>query len=259
MVKLLQAKDVNAAQEAVDADLTAAEESEARARFAPTGTPGDLSDGGMVNGAKLTPMIGGRPSPEGRAVARRAWMWNGTPSVLPLGWNPDGTLHDGGRKYLLKRTCMCCYAGGFRGSQCPSCRKNNCSRCRGATMPHKLIPTFYLREEDVPFPVETHGDIACFMPSCYRRNADGFLTQEAMRFHAATKHKMEYQAHQEAAQASEKSEIATLRARLDAMTRMPIAPPAEVRPKAKMGRPSNKDKAAALAAAGSSSISSTKE
>src|SRR3990167_8957125 len=103
MVKLLEETPDTVAEDALDAVMTEMEEREARARFAQTppsrgGNDPDLSDGGVINGARLTPMNNGRPVEKGRAVARRAWTWNGSETVLPLAWNPDGTVHDGGRR-----------------------------------------------------------------------------------------------------------------------------------------------------------------
>lgn len=219
MVKLLKASEIDPANEAVDVQLSQAEEeAAARKQFAPTGTPGDLADGGMVNGVRLTPFQDGSPQGQGRPVARLAWMWNGTQSLLPLAYDPSGKTHDGGRKYLLKRACLCCNAAGFRGVTCPNCVKSHCTRCGGRPDAKKVISCFYLRKEDVPYPAKFYGSIPCFLAFCVRRDDRGFKTEEEMRMHARSRHRMEYQAHQETLTALRNDEVATLRSRLDAMT-----------------------------------------
>ena len=211
--------------------ITDQEEEEASRRFARPGRVGDLSDGGMVGGVRMTPMRDGKKQATGRAAARRGWMWNGTESLLPLAWNPDGTVHDGARKYLLKRHCLCCHTGGFRGAQCPNCVKSNCEQCGGSTDRTKvhvlgsgkviqgwIIPNFYLRKEDVPFPARFYGSIDCFLGFCPRSGGRGFLTEQDMRMHARTRHRMEYQAYQDGLAANRSDEVESLRRRLDAMT-----------------------------------------
>ncbi len=215
MVKLLEANQVDIANEEVDAVMTADEEAIARQRFARTENPGDLSDGGMVGGARLTPMQGGRKLERGRPAARMAWMWNGTESVLPLAWNPDGTVHDGARRYILKRHCRCCGLSGFRGMQCPVCVKKQCTRCGGSTDPKKVIPCFYLHKEDVPFPSRFYGSIPCFLTSCIRTGDRGFLTEEEMRMHARSRHRMEYQAYVETKTAARADQVEILQRRVD--------------------------------------------
>ena len=217
MPVILEETEIDPIAEEVDLVMTRAEEEEANRRFAPAADPGDLSDGGMVGGARLTPMSAGRKLVRGRAAARRAWMWNGTESLIPLAWNPDGTHHDRGMRYLLKRHCLCCGKGGFHGAQCPNCVKSGCTTCRGSTNRTKIIPCFYLRQEDVPFPAKFYGNIPCFLTSCIRQGDRGFLTDQDMRLHARTRHRMEYQAHMEALEAGKQDEVADLRRRLDAM------------------------------------------
>ncbi len=221
MVKLLEANQVDIANEEVDAVMTADEEAIARQRFARTENPGDLSDGGMVSGARIRPMQAngrlaerGKPA-QGRPAARMAWMWNGTESVLPLAWNPDGTVHDGARRYLLKRHCLCCNESGFRGMQCPVCAKKQCTRCGGSTEPKKIIPCFYLHKKDVPFPSRFYGNISCFLPSCIRTGDRGFLTEEEMRMHARSRHRMEYQAYVETKTAARADQVEILQRRVD--------------------------------------------
>ena len=113
--------------EQVDLDLAAADQGMVNmGRFGPMQKAPDLSDGGKVGGARLYPMNNGKEQSKGRAAARQAWTWNGTSSLIPLAWNPDGTMHDGGRRYLYKRYCMCCTNSGFRGGVCPKCAKEGC-------------------------------------------------------------------------------------------------------------------------------------
>lgn len=240
MVKLLEANEVDTENEAVDAVLTEAEEGIARRKFARTEQPGDLSDGGMVNGAMLRPMqADGRlaergKATQGRPAARRAWMWDGTETVLPLAYQPDGKSHDGARRYLLKRHCLCCNYGGFRGVQCPNCVKNQCNRCGASTVRAKIIPCFYLRQEDVPYPAKFYGSIPCFLSFCIRQGDRGFKTQEEMRMHARSRHRMEYQAYMETLAATRVDEITALRAQVDALMRgqMQTQPVATVATKA---------------------------
>ena len=217
MVKLLEASEIDTENEAVDAILTEEEESDAKRRFNRNESSEDLSDGGMVGGARISPMRGGKKVEKGRAAARRAWMWNGTETVLPLAWNPDGTVHDGARRYMLKRHCLCCNAGGFRGMQCPNCSKNQCTHCASGTDRKKIIPNFYLKKDNVPFPSRFFGSIPCFLSNCVRRDDRGFLTQEEMRIHARSRHRMEYQAYMETQAAERVDEVTILRQRLDAM------------------------------------------
>lgn len=221
MPKILVDADIDPiADEVEQAIMTATEEAEAEAAVAtlPRGEmAGDLSDGGRVGGVTLTPMRNGRKVAEGRAAARRAWMYNGTESLLPLAWNPDGTMHDGARRYLLKRHCLCCKIGGFRGAQCPNCVKSGCGICNVSTKPKVVIPCFYLRKDDVPFPERFYGSIECFLTDCARRGEQGFQTEPDMRMHAMTRHKLQYQAYQAAQEASKTDEIGELKARLDAM------------------------------------------
>ncbi len=236
MVKLLEATDADLDSDALEATMTEAEEKAAHARFAPTaqtdrhGNSPDLSDGGMVNGARITPMTGGRPTANGRAAARRAWTWNGTETVLPLAWDTDGKVHDGGRRYLLKRWCLCCNWGGFRGRTCPQCRKNACVRCQGSTSqkPQTLqngktingfiIPVFYLQKDDVPFQTRFYGNVNCMIATCPRNGEYGFQTEEDMRMHARLRHRMEYQIRQETAASRGRSETQELREMVNALT-----------------------------------------
>lgn len=230
MVKLLDASEVDPITEQAELLMTEAEEAEAHQRFAPAAAPGDLSDGGMVGGVRVRPMQGGRTLSKGRAAARLAWMWNGTESVLPLGWNPEGTRHNAALPYLAKRHCLCCNASGFVGGRCPYCAKTNCTQCmagtdrakvhtleNGKTIRGWLIPCFYLRKDDVPFPARFYGPIPCFLALCPRRGERGFLTEQDMRVHAASRHRMEYRAHVETINASRTDELEALRRRVDSL------------------------------------------
>ena len=230
MVKLLEASEIDPIAEQVQSDMTEAEEAEAHQRLRAGREAGDLSDGGMVGGVRVRPMQNGRTLSKGRAAARLAWMWNGTESVLPLGWNPEGTRHNGAMPYLAKRHCLCCNNSGFVGGQCPKCARTSCIQCMASTDRTKvqslqngkiirgwIIPNFYLRQEDVPFPARLYGSIPCFLELCPRRGGRGFLTEQDMRVHAGSRHRMEYRAYVESANASKTDEVAELRRRIDSL------------------------------------------
>lgn len=191
----------------------------------------DLSDGGMVNGVRVRPARD-KAVTKGRPSARRAWMANGTETLLPLAWDTDGKVQDYGAHYFRKRLCLCCQRGGFKGRRCPDCVKKECSLCNSSSNPKKVIPCFYRRKEDAPFLREFYGSIDCFLVGCAMRGEQGFLTQADMRLHAHSMHKLEYQAHLESLEADKKDEVTELRNRLDAlMTRMAVGPAQEQPPK----------------------------
>ena len=223
MVKLLTPDKVDLEQEEVDLVMTRAEEDAANRSVAvapglgTTTAAGDLSDGGMVGGVRVTPMVNGVKQAQGRAAARMSWMWDGTPSVLSLKYDPSGKSHDGAKPYLLKRHCLCCGHGGFRGSQCPNCVRNQCVNCKGSTTRGKIIPNFYLRKEDVPFPQKIFGPVDCFLQLCTRRGAQGFKSEEEMRMHARNRHRQEYQAHMDALASQKTDQVAMLERRIDGL------------------------------------------
>lgn len=210
MPKILNEEDVDQIAEDLDSEMTAAEEEDAFARVASARAANDLSDGGKVGGARIYPTRGGVKQEQGRAASRMSWMWDGTVSELPLAWNPDGTQHDGARHYLLKRHCLCCGASGFFGP-CKACIKANCQHCEAGTNQKKVIPCFYLRKSQVPFPAKFFGSIPCFMPTCPRQGSKGFKSEEDMRIHARKRHGMEYQAHTETLAAHKADEVDQLR------------------------------------------------
>jgi hypothetical protein len=222
LVKVMSESDIDSiSNEVDDAIMTATEVAMAEASVATMPSSqqaGDLSDGGTVGGVTLSPMVNGKKVEEGRPAARQAWMWNGTATLLPLTWNTDGTMHDGARKYLLKRHCLCCKTGGFRAAQCPNCVKSRCHLCHASTKPKTVIACFYLTKDAVPFPTRFYGDIDCFLKECARRGEGaGFLTEQDMRFHARSRHKLEYEAFQEAQESVKGNEMADLKAQINAM------------------------------------------
>lgn len=185
----------------------------------------DLTDGGVVNGVRVRPARDKNVT-KGRAVARRAWMANGTETLLPLAWDPEGLHHDSAARYFRKRLCLCCQGAGFKGSRCPACVKNDCSRCSGNSNPKVIIPCFYRKREEAPFAAQMYGSIPCFLGSCIRRGDRGFLSDVAMRLHARNRHRLEYQAYTESQAASKTDEVADLRKRVDElMTIMLQLPP----------------------------------
>ena len=235
MPNLLEETAGDIAADQLVGEMTAAEERDARAAFTMPAQVGDLSNGGRVGGVWLQPMSNGRPIAKGRAAARRAWTYNGSETTLPLAWNPDGTIHDGARRYMAKRYCLCCGIGGFRFAPgkpqiCPNCAHNNCTVCNagtdttkvhhlenGKTIQGWIIRCFYLRKEDVPFPTRFYGSVDCFLESCIRRDGRGFKTEADMRLHARSRHRLEYQGWLESQTASQNNEVESLRRRLDAM------------------------------------------
>ena len=214
MPNVLEITDRAEIAEEESESLTAEEETYERTRYASTGDAPDLSNGGMVNGVRVRPARDKNVT-KGRPNARKAWMWNGTESLLPLAWDTDGRIHDGAKRYFDKRYCLCCRGGTFKGRQCPYCVRNACIHCQSSTDKKKIIPCFYRTQESVPFPSKRYGSIACFLAICPRQGNQGFLAEEDMRLHARLMHKMEYQAHVESLAASKTDEITELRKRLD--------------------------------------------
>lgn len=253
MPNILEEIEVDSVIDVLEMEMTAAEEEAAFAQLSVPDQVGDLGDGGMVGGVRLTPLQNGVKQEKGRAVTRRAWRWDGTESLLPLAWDTDGKRHDGARFHLLKRHCICCKFSGFRGVQCPACIKNNCTICRSSTVRGKIIPCYYLKEEDVPFPVRLYGSIDCFLVFCVRRGERGFKTEEDMRVHARTRHRMEYQAHLDSRQTEEAGELTTLREQVAMLTAAMLngqAPREEVA--AQPAKPRGRRKKAAPVTAGTS-------
>ncbi len=146
---------------------------------------------------------------DGRAASRPAWMWDGTPSELTLSWNPDGTRHDYGHKYLEKKHCLCCGDSGFKRF-CRKCRKNSCGTCRNATDKSKIIPCFYIKKDDVPYQAKFYGDIDCFLPTCARKDSQGFQSEEDMHMHAMGRHTKQFEAHQGVKRSTETSKMDAL-------------------------------------------------
>lgn len=230
MVKVLTDEELDPATEEVNLAIDLAEEKAALPNWpsvTSTQQVPDLSDGGTVNGVRVMPMQNHVRQTKGRPTVRRAWMWNGTESMLPLSWNPEGTRHDGARRYLLKRHCLCCHSGGFLGVTCLKCVRTNCSKCaagtdrkteqqlgNGETIRGWIIPNFYLSRAQVPFPTRIYGSVNCFLEFCPRRDSMGFLTEQDMRIHARSRHRMEYQAFIEAQEANKHDELDSLRSQV---------------------------------------------
>lgn len=175
------------------------------------GNFGDLSNGGSVGSAEVIPVgksgrviFDKKLREPGRPTVRQVWMWNGTPSTIPLAYESTGKRHDGGRRYLLKRHCTVCLYTGFLGPICPQCKKDG----RELAPP---IAAFYLKKSQVPKPATYFGNVDCFVPTCIRRGQYGFLDEMRMREHAMSKHSREYRAFQDSQQASSVKEIEMLR------------------------------------------------
>jgi hypothetical protein len=216
MVVLLKDSEVDPDTEALDNIMTEAESDAATGSLHTTPMPVEnLHDGKRGNRVTM-----------GRAVARRAWMWDGTPTLLPIAWNPEGTQQDGGRAYMNKRHCLCCGVSGFRGN-CLKCIKSNCVGCRAGTDRTKLIRCYYLTKEAVPFPQKFYGPIDCFQSSCVRRNGMGFQTEEDMRMHARSKHRMEYASRQETLAEAKSDETIELRKQVAHLTNLVLGQTAQ--------------------------------
>jgi hypothetical protein len=164
---------------------------------------------------------------QGRAAARQVWTWDGAPSLIPLAWNPDGTVHDSGKAFMTKRHCLCCNDSGFRTAQCRRCKQNNCPNCRGSRIKEKVIPNFYLRKSDVPYAQKVYGEIDCFLPTCPRKGAAGFITEEDMRLHAIGRHKLQYEVFQSTQESKRQSEIDDLKGLVNILLAGQVQQPAK--------------------------------
>lgn len=172
---------------------------------------GDLTDGGKVGAATVFPTQDGKRIGMGRANSWPAWMWDGTPTRLPLAWQRRGKTHDSAMHYRRKKHCLCCNEGGFLTRTCPGCVKRNCTKCGGQDNPKVVIRCFYLREKDVPYPREFYGKIGCFLPTCPRQGELGFLSGEEMRIHARFMHSAQYRSHLENQESIKDDEIRRMR------------------------------------------------
>lgn len=223
MPKALIESEIDSIAEQIDADMAESGEEAAipKHRTVAEGHQGDLSDGGQVGSARLTVQgesgripydkKAGFTREPGRPTVRQVWMWNGTPSTIPLAYEPSGKSHDGGRRYLLKRHCTVCNFGGFKGAACPACRKEGREYSPS-------VPLYYLKRSLVPEQQRFFGEVDCIVPTCVRRGRYGFLDDAQMRQHAMGKHRQEYRAYQDSQQNSQASEIAAMRAQIQALT-----------------------------------------
>lgn len=231
MPKLLAPDEIDPIAEQVDQDMQDQGEEAAltKHKFDPLASFQDLSDGGQVGAARLRAMPeSGRidfkqKAEPGRPSARRVWDWRGRESTIPLSWDTDGKIHDGGRRYLLKRHCIVCQHSGFYGRVCPNCRKNGM-----APKPNSIVPCFYLRKEQTPDHLHAYGGVDCMVEQCVRRGEYGFRNNTEMRQHAMKKHKDEYKAAMDEAAASKTDEISALRQELADMRSRMSAPAAPV-------------------------------
>lgn len=221
MPKAMTEAEIDPIAEQVDQDMMESGEGVQvpQHKIAAEAFTGDLSDGGRVGRARLTPVgesgrvIFDKDKREpGRPTVRVVWTWDGRQSTIPLAYEPSGKRHDGGRRYLLKRKCTVCGYAGFYGPTCPMCKRDG----RELAPP---IPAFYLRYEQVPKPQRFYGNVDCFVETCIRRGQYGFPDETQMRQHAMGKHRMEYRAYQDSRQGSNERELAELRAQVAALTR----------------------------------------
>lgn len=205
MVRLLEDREVDLDAESLDNTIVEADDADVRESIA-------RLNGSFMPVENLRDGRRGNRITKGRAVARRAWMWDGTESVIPLAWTPNGLVNDRGQHYLRKLHCVCCNLSGT-WKRCPQCV--NCTRCRGGSDKTALIKCFYLKKKDVPFPKDLYGAVDCFHPSCIRKGSVGFKSQETMRLHARSKHRMEYASFMEAQAAARDTETDSLRHQVD--------------------------------------------
>ena len=220
MPRTLQETDIDPIAEQVDMDMLETGEVVAPPvhAFSPDQRV-DLHDGGNLGGVRVVPLgDSGRiefdraKREPGRPTTRMAWTWDGRATELPLAWTPSGKQHDGARKYLLKRHCMVCNFAGFYGNVCPACRKAGRPQ-----RPGSITPAYYLKKSQVPNPLQPFGSVDCFVRACPRRGEYGFHADIEMRQHAASRHRAEYRAYQEAATANAKTEVDLLREQINAM------------------------------------------
>lgn len=226
-ILLANAETEDQEAEALDIALSDAEVNTEMERLARApGEAGDLSYGGRVGEVNVHPNptrnSNGNMVSNGRPNARSAWTWDGTPTTLPLGWNPEGTQHNGARPHLAKKHCHCCGFNGFRITSktpgCPMCTRNNCRNCQGGRDRSKIIPCFYLRQDRVPYPREKDTSVDCFLFSCVRRGGNGFKDEADMRLHGRTKHRQEYQSYLESQRSTEAREVDQLRQQVAVLT-----------------------------------------
>lgn len=238
MPRVLEPTDMDAVEQQAEEVATAEEIAAEERRFmrTPQEQIGDLTDGGTVHGARLYPTRDGIAQLHGRAAAIRAWRWDGAETVLPLAWNPQGTRNDGGRAYFLKRYCTCCGYAGFKTRYCPTCVRTHCTNCNGSTEPKKIIRAFYRHKEDVPFPQRFYGDINCIIAGCPRRDGRGFKTEQDMRVHAMSKHRMEYRAYLEVEAAKRSDEVEELRRELAEVRAVALKRPPSIRGNRRSGK-----------------------
>ena len=235
MVTLLQEHEVDLEAEDLDVTMEAAQ-----------ALPTPVDD--LRASSRRAGGPGGNRVTKGRAVARRAWMWDGTETTLPIAWDPEGKRHDGARAYMSKKHCLCCGAGGFRGTVCVQCVRSNCQGCRVGTDKAKVIRNFYLKKEDVPYPKKFYGPIDCFLGSCIRKNGLGFKSMEDMLLHARSRHRMEYASHREAEEMRKSTEADDLRRRVDELTSLLLNQRQAPEPTKKERTPAQKEAATRLGA-----------
>ena len=248
MPKLLTAAEIDPAVEQIDNDLIEAGENVAlpQHKYDPNAPVGDLSDGGMVGGVRVTPVgASGQVSFDkkrrepGRPNGRQVWSWDGRESVIPLAWDTAGKTHDGGRKYLLKRWCPACNYSGFYGQVCPDCRKAG-----RRLVP--VLPAYYTKKERVPKPLRFFGKVDCFVPTCVRHGEYGFLDDAQMRQHAMSRHRNEYRAFMDATESRNKTDMASMQQQINTLIASALGARAQQEP---APRPDRMAKARAAKAA----------
>ena len=187
---------------------------------------GDLSNGGRVGNVDLrvageSGRVSFKEREKGRPTVRNVWLWNGTPSTIPLSFTPDGKTHDSGMRYLMKRHCTVCNFNGFYGQTCPECRKAG----REIAPP---VPCYYLSRAKVPENMQFFGTVDCFVQTCVRKGKHGFLDDAQMRQHAMSRHRQEYRAFQDSQQSRQTAEMDAMRAQLNALLLKQVQPAATV-------------------------------
>jgi hypothetical protein len=120
------------------------------------------------------------------------FAWNGSPSEIPIAYQPGGTNPSISR-YLRKKHCNSCGANGFITPFCPTCTSSD------------VIQYFYRDFASVPNKINWYGEVPCLCSQFGEMTGEcprdgrilkdeftGFLSNQQMLMHATSKHPREY-------------------------------------------------------------------